>query len=406
MNAFNHYEGKLSHIIDFRCDPVFAQAIEHFHEQASRSNYYLGTKRNSVFNLVKELLDPAFKNAYLLKDVAKDEELVIGNHVLLPSSIMNLPHGYEFDPKDENMSGYERSNFVIDKWLEHLEFLENLAEGPVETGMILTLRKLSIHLKQYKPREEYLPFNKDTDEMFRTQCANKKLTRYCVLCWRETERFQNYTDGLYIVEYRGSSKFCSEHLPFEGINMRSPYQQDHRLKQDFDNELMSLINPGTSTFLPNFSWFSSYFPGLSEAERRKLAYRLVHSKLNSKSKRALRNKILTLLAKNEPRATICEKVGLTRSSLDRQIKTIVEEIRRVLSWPFLNDDGTRYEEDPLVRRLKLCSVLLDRAKVRNNATRKMIQRCYHRHPDLPSLDIILRGVRKSKDKVESGKSEA
>ncbi|MFQ3246625.1 MAG: hypothetical protein ACI9SP_003278 [Arenicella sp.] len=375
-------------IIDSQCEPIFAKAIEKFYYKAENYNFHLGKKENSIFVLVKKYLDRPFKRSYLRKNFSH-----FPTNGFLPSFMATLPPSGSLSMAEETLFGYERAKSILDKWDLELEFFERTAEESWNIGGILTLRNLINYISKFKPEEQSLPFKKNSSEKTRTKAINKKRNGYCELCWRKSKLAETMDLGIFATEWHPSARFCGEHTPRNGENTR--YRVDHKLKETMKNELASMLSPSKSTFLPNFTWFANYFPGLSENERRKIAYDLVHSKLNSKKSKSLRKEILIRLSKGQSTKVISEELepNVSVSSVNRHKKTIIEAIQEVLKFPFLNEDGTTYKGDPHARRFNSCTTLLRNSRSLYDTDLKTIQRCDNIFPRTPELADILEAIK-------------
>lgn len=419
MTKYSFYEQAILDQAFFLLDEGFSKALSSFFSKAKGSNLSLGHEKKSIFFLVERCLDKHFKRVFLV-DCYSSAHAVGEDFAILPSSMKDLPPGYSFGEDQFYSTKYQNSVFILGCWRSYLRALEKKMEYLQAPIIFRILEYLIIYLKEFTPKEVNLQLNNENSQTRPTRSSNKKIHQHCELCCRETLLFEKYIEqrklgnALNVNDWGLSSKFCEDHKPRDGQNW--VYLKSHRRKKEMIKESLSILNPGSSAFLPNFEWFSKYIKDLNNLEIRGIAIKLVHSKLNSNKKKKIRYDILKYLSQGISKNEISIKIGLSVRSINRQIERIISEITEILRYPFLDSQGKPlkldvFDSSPfrgqplnghlLTRRRQEIWNFNQEYKVHKNLNsflhvkgQRIVKICYS-FPVEPDLETILEATRES-----------
>jgi hypothetical protein len=438
-------------IIDPSCDAKFANAIKSFCALAESSELYVGVRKKSIFKVIETSLDDAFQKHY--SSSTSTSRILENFFKSFRPSLMKDPAPFSSFKHRERKNDYDIAISVLDGWVDYFTHLTLLCDDDSQSAAIHTLRNLNFYLRQFKPRTKKLPFDETRKFTKRVQADRTKIEKFCKLCWRETARYQDMQKALTTVNQGNYSKYddlsveeensyntaysfavnwdsspilCTKHQfktrddsPSKINVNNAAYTKANRRKEDFQRELYSALNPGSSEFLPNSDWFVNFFPGLSEMEHRHIVYKLVHSELNSKTLKIKRRDILEGLARRDTKETIAEKVGITVNAINKQIVTIRNTIRWILQDVHLDKNGDPLRENSHLRRLDFLRFYIENLRLSNQHTSiddyfeiepsevieeqwlanmdekitLLVQALYYRYPVAPALDDALFGIR-------------
>jgi hypothetical protein len=344
------YEKTINELAFFLLDDDFSKALKSFFSDMGTKNYSLGAKKNSVFVLVKKHLDEPFKKALLIS-VKPNYTPFYPNICLLPSSMEKLAPGHEALNADTLFTDYQKSVYILNSWVMASKNLQEWANDSTRLKILEILEYLAMYLKEFRPRKIHHRSNRTDNELVRTEAAHAKINQYCELCENETILFQkDMKDGLTAGEWNSSSQYCESHLKKASSDSSGANYNSHiKYKNDYQRELLSIHNPGTSVFYPEFKWFANYYPFMDQLRFRRTARMLVSSKLNFKI-RSRNNMILRLLCEDDTEKSIAEKLGIHPKTVRRRINSIVSEVRSVLASSLLDlnpHELTKHSDDSL-----------------------------------------------------------
>ena len=328
---------------------------------------------NSLFTSLIQFIEKPLKKILLRNNAAERF-----NH-LLPSKLLS---DHENKNKKPLHLYYQE---ILLSWQNYLLGAARYLLNGEAFEAIESLLFLVYELRVLTPKSARIANNNSKrPDKVRTTNVNFRGQQYCDLCWRPSERYKaTYNEEFTQLTTGKSKQFCDYHNrnTCEG---EKNYMRDQRYKKSFQNEFKALSDASKSHFFPPINWYCDFLGDLIIEERRKLAYELAKSGLN----RGARSEILRLHGKGINNTQIAKKLGISRSTVQRNIKFSENKIKEILSNCYLDPETN--EESKIDRQFRYFE-LIEYEQKKNTPIEhslKDFSRIYYKVKPIPTLDQI------------------
>lgn len=268
-----------------RCPAYVRDGIASFERQCTPS-YTTGSRRYSIWSLVRDVLDEPFRRALVEHHI---------DHLISSPLSTWLRMGLASNERSGRLNRLSRARSTLQRL--HLGSAEAFAliEAAYEIGLFVHLRRSQ---QSVGPSAEKAakPIN-----FSRAQSPNYP---FCELCWRNTMRACALDSGAELAIF-ASARFCEEHNPKDPS---SRYRSDHRNRTMFRSAIDDFWSSWRAT-----SWGGSVVP--SESEARCAAYWQVRG-----GESARLRKMRQMAEMGLSGAEIARQLGVSRQAVSKALK--------------------------------------------------------------------------------------
>ncbi len=329
------------------CSESIAIAFSEFKKElfggTFKSSFSILSKRYSVFSLLEKHLDKPIEEQF--KEYFGDQDREELNEFQASKLHEENIHN------SSSFSQYKLVTASLEKWLNILMdyskkidqqlYSETFAvENVFSSNNEIELSKTQIQffalldsliyliegLLTLKPLKAQIKFSLEDDfEKISTVLFEDKPDNYCKLCWRRTMRSEIEHKNIYWEKKKHSAKYCKYHSPSVSKESWKNYIRDRRYEKKFNHELTTLHTKNESHFLPTLRQIIIAFGIVDPQEKRKLAYNLVHSGLDT----TVRKKIIRFKQNGVKNSDIARELGISIQAVSKYTRIINNKLQEL-----------------------------------------------------------------------------
>ena len=268
-----------------RCPPYVRDAIASFERQCTPS-YTTGSRRYSIWSLVRNVLDEPFRRALAEHHI---------DHLISSPLSMWLRMGLASNERSGRLNRLSRAR----------SSLQRLHSGRVEAFALIEVAYeigLFVHLR--RPQQSVGPLAERAAKPINFSRAQSPDYPFCELCWRNTMRACALDTGAALAVF-ATARFCEDHNPKDPS---SRYRSDHRNRTKFRRAIDDFWRSWRATSLGQGT-------APSESEARYAAYWTVRG---GESPRV--QKMRQMAAMGLSGAEIARQSGVSRQAISKALK--------------------------------------------------------------------------------------